>query len=103
MTNGFVLGLPEVNKMQVALVGGKGAHLAELSRIDGVRVPGGFCVTTGAFQRVITNVPQIDDQLDRLARLGADDRQAIRMLSAGLRRTVEGIAIPDDLAAAING
>ena len=47
-------------------------------------------------------MPQIEDQLDQLARLRADDRQAIRLLSADVRRTVEGIAIPDDLAAAIS-
>ena len=41
MTRSFVLGLAEVNQMQVALVGGKGVHLAELL-LDGVRVPAGF-------------------------------------------------------------
>ncbi|HEY2691074.1 MAG TPA: rifamycin-inactivating phosphotransferase, partial [Streptosporangiaceae bacterium] len=88
---------------QVALVGGKGAHLGELSRIEGVRVPAGFCVTTDAFRRIMTTVPWLDDQLDRLSRLDPDDRKAIGTLSAGIRGTLEGIAIPDDLAAAITG
>ncbi|WP_127554589.1 phosphoenolpyruvate synthase [Actinoplanes sp. OR16] len=35
------------------VAGGKGANLGELSRIGGVRVPGGFCVTTEAFERVL--------------------------------------------------
>src|SRR5881392_437298 len=96
-----VLGLEEIDKTQVALVGGKGAHLGELSRIEGIRVPAGFCVTTDAFRRIMTTVPSIDDQLDRLSRLGPDDQQAIRTLSADIRRSVEGIAIPDDLATAI--
>ena len=64
-------------------------------------MPAGFCVTTDAFRRIMTTVPWIDDQLDRLSRLDPDDRQAIRTLSAEIRRTLEGIAIPDDLAAAI--
>ena len=38
----YVLGLHEVEEMQVAVVGGKGAHLGALSRIDGIRVPAGF-------------------------------------------------------------
>jgi pyruvate,water dikinase len=97
----YVLGLEEIDKTQVALVGGKGAHLGELSRIEGIRVPAGFCVTTDAFRRVMTTVPWIDDQLDRLARLDPDHRQAIRTLSAETRRTVERIVISDDLAAAI--
>src|SRR6266516_3416221 len=101
MIERYVLGLEEIDKTQVALVGGKGAHLGELSRIEGIRVPAGFCVTTDAFRRIITTAPWIDDQLDRLSRLDPDDRQAIRTLSAEIRRTLEGIAIPDDLAAAI--
>ncbi|HEY7360134.1 MAG TPA: PEP/pyruvate-binding domain-containing protein, partial [Streptosporangiaceae bacterium] len=101
MTERYVLGLEEIDKTQVALVGGKGAHLGELSRIEGIRVPAGFCVTTDAFRRVMTTAPRIDDQLDRLSRLDPGDRQAIRTLSAEIRRALEGIAIPDDLAEAI--
>jgi len=70
----YVLGLEEVDKTQVALAGGKGANLGELCRIEGIRVPPGFCVTTDAFRRFMTTVPRIDDQLDRLSRLSPDDR-----------------------------
>src|ERR671930_868826 len=97
----YVLGFQEIDQTQVAVVGGKGAHLGELSRIEGIRVPAGFCVTTDAFQRIMAEASSIDDRLDRLSRLKPDDREAIRALSAEIRRTLEGIAIPDDLAAAI--
>src|SRR5512144_2956891 len=99
----YVLGLEEIDQTQVAVAGGKGAHLGELSRIDGIRVPAGFCVTTHAFQRITAEAGSIDDRLDRLSRLEPDDREAIRALGAEIRRTLEGIAIPDDLAAAISG
>ena len=66
-------------------------------------MPDGFCVTTDAFERIVAEAPSIDDWLDRLSRLKPDDREAIRALSAEIRRAVEGIAIPDDLAAAICG
>jgi pyruvate,water dikinase len=97
----YVLGLQEIDRTQIALVGGKGAHLGELSRIEGIRVPAGFCVTTGAFQRIMAEAQSIDDPLERLSRLTPDDREAIRALSAEIRRTLEAIAIPDDLATAI--
>jgi phosphoenolpyruvate synthase/pyruvate phosphate dikinase len=97
----YVLGFQEIDQTQVAVVGGKGAHLGELSRIEGIRVPAGFCVTTDAFQRIMAEAPSIDDRLDRLSRLKPDDREAIRALSAEIRRTLEAIAIPDDLVAAI--
>src|ERR687895_551692 len=97
----YVLGFQEIDQTQVAVVGGKGAHLGELSQIEGLRVPAGFCVTTDAFQRIMAEAPSIDDRLDRLARLKPDDREAIRALSAEVRGTLEGVAIPDDVAAAI--
>ncbi len=97
----YLLGLQEIDRTQVGAVGGKGAHLGELSRIEGIRVPGGFCVTTDAFRRMLEDGPSIDDRLDRLSRLDPDDREAIRTRSAEIRRTLEGSAIPDDLAAAV--
>ena len=36
---GYVLDFREIDETMVAVAGGKGAHLGELSRIDGVRVP----------------------------------------------------------------
>ena len=97
----YVLDFQEVDQTQVALVGGKGANLGELSRIEGVRVPAGFCVTTDAFRRIIAGAPSIDGRLDRLARLEPDDREAIRALSAAILQAIEGTAIPDDLAVEI--
>jgi pyruvate,water dikinase len=100
---GYVLDFQEIDRTQVAVVGGKGAHLGELSRIEGLRVPAGFCVTTDAFRRIMAEAPSMHDRLDALSRPKADDREAIPALSAEIRRTLEGIAIPDDLAAAITG
>jgi phosphoenolpyruvate synthase/pyruvate phosphate dikinase len=97
----YVLDLREIDQTQVEVAGGKGAHLGELSRIEGIRVPAGFCVTTDAFRRIMEDAPSIDDRLDRLSRLTPDDRVAIRTLSEEIRRTLEGIVMPDDLAAAI--
>ncbi len=97
----YVMGFEEIDQTQVAVVGGKGANLGELSRIEGIRVPAGFCVTTDAFGRITADAPSIDDRLDRMARLNPDDRETIRALSAEIRRSLEGIAIPDDVVAAI--
>src|SRR3954469_19745846 len=98
-----VLGLQDIDEMQAAVVGGKGANLAALSRIDGIRVPAGFCVTTDAFRRIMAQAPSIDDPLDQLSRLNPDEREAIGTLSAQIRGTLEQIPIPDDLAEAITG
>lgn len=101
MSERYVCGLPEVDGSQVAVAGGKGAHLGGLTRIDGVRVPAGFCVTTDAFRRALEDEPSIGGLVDRLSRLDADDRDAIRALSAELRGAVEAMALPDGLASAV--
>ncbi len=99
----YVLDLEEIDQTQLAVVGGKGANLGELSRIEAIRVPAGFCVTTDAFGRIVAEAPSIDETLDRLSRLNAEDLEAIRTLSAEIRQVLERIAIPDDLRAAITG
>jgi rifampicin phosphotransferase len=98
---GYVLDFQEIDHTHVPIVGGKGALLGELSRIEGIHVPPGLCVTTDAFQRILAGAPSIDDRLARLSRLEPEDGDAIRALSAEIRRTVEGIAIPGDVALAI--
>ncbi|MER5770631.1 rifamycin-inactivating phosphotransferase [Streptomyces sp. NPDC001985] len=103
MTETYVLDLEEADETRTAAVGGKGAQLGGLSRIDGIRVPDGFCVTTDAFRRVMADVPSIGDRLDRLSRVDPDDREAVRTLSAEIRRAVEGTPVPDDLAEAVTG
>lgn len=61
-------------------------------------------MTKDAFRRVMAQAPSIEDRLDQLSRLNPEDREdreAIRTLSADIRRTIEGVAVPDDLTAAI--
>jgi phosphoenolpyruvate synthase/pyruvate phosphate dikinase len=97
----YVVGLDEVGQSQVAEVGGKGANLGELSRIDGVRVPPGFCVTADAFREIVAGAPSLDGVLDRLEGLRPDDREAIGAISAELRGVIEEIPLPDGLVAAV--
>src|SRR5262245_6515424 len=97
----YVLGLQDVDRTQIAFVGGKGGHLGELLRIQGIPVPDGFCVTTEAFRRILAEAPSIDARLERLSHLEPDDRETIRVLCTEIRRTLEEVTIPDDLVAAI--
>jgi pyruvate,water dikinase len=99
----YVRDLREVDGNDVALVGGKGAHLGELSRIEGVRVPEGFCVTTGAFGRTLERAPGAREGIERLSRVDADDRETLRALGAEVRRAVEEAPLPDEVAEAVTG
>ncbi|MFK8906528.1 rifamycin-inactivating phosphotransferase [Streptomyces sp. YS-3] len=103
MNEQYVWDLQAADETQGAIVGGKGAQLGGLSRIEGVRVPGGFCVTTDAFRRIMTEAPSLTGRLDRLSRVSPDDRETTRTLSAEIRRTIEGVTVPADIAAEITG
>ncbi|MGQ4360241.1 rifamycin-inactivating phosphotransferase [Streptomyces sp. SAS_272] len=103
MNGPYVRDLHDIDETHIATVGGKGANLGGLSRIEGIRVPAGFCVTTDAFRRIMAQAPSLDGQLERLSRLEPEDGEAIRTLSAQIRRTIEGIVVPDELANAIVG
>src|SRR5438270_7737753 len=97
----YVLNFEEIDETQVAVVGGKAARLGALSRIEGIRVPWGFCVTTDAFRRIMADGPTIEARLGSLSSLAPDDRDAIRVLSAKVRDMVEAIPIPVDVATEI--
>ena len=79
----WVLSLDEVDRARLDRVGGKAAHLGELSTMGGFVVPAGFCVTTDAFRRVVEGTQSIAERLKALGDLGPDDTEAARTLSAG--------------------
>src|SRR4051812_7549857 len=101
MRSPYVLDLREIDRTHVNVAGGKGANLGELSRVEGIRVPRGFSITTQAFGRVIAESSGVGDLLDQVARLKAEEQDPIRALGAELRRAVGAIAIPHDVATAI--
>src|SRR5919206_1611947 len=95
--NSYILGFQEIDKTKLALVGGKGANLGELTRIEGIHVPDGFCISTEAFKRIIGETSLINELLDHLSLLKVEDQDKISELSAEIRRGIEGIAIPQDI------
>ena len=93
----YIFGFQEIDKTKFAMVGGKGANLGELTKIKGIRVPDGFCISTEVFKRVIGESSTITELLDRLSLLRAKDRNKIGELSGEIRRGIEEIAIPQDI------
>lgn len=81
----YVLDLSDVDRRDLARVGGKAANLGELMRIEGVDVPPGFCVTTAAYARFLEATPgsPVPDDVAAairaaLARFDADTPFAVR-------------------------
>lgn len=92
-----ILGFQQTDKTKLAMAGGKGANLGELSSIKGVQVPEGFCITTDVYKEVIGKSAALDSLLDQLAILTADNRQAINATCAKIRKVIEAIEIPKDI------
>lgn len=93
----LVLDFQDIDKTKLMAVGGKGANLGELSRIEGIRVPDGFCITTEAYKRIVGDSSSINELIDQLSHLNLKDRDKISELSGEIRRVIEGIAIPQDI------
>src|SRR5450631_1504875 len=87
----FVLGFQDIDKTKLMLVGGKGASLGELSRIEGICVPDGFCISTEAFKRIIGETSSLHELLDQVSLLKVEDRDQIGGLSCEIRSVIEGI------------
>ncbi|MFF0827005.1 phosphoenolpyruvate synthase [Brevibacillus sp. NPDC003359] len=97
----FVLGFQEMEKTQLLLVGGKGLNLGELSKIQGIQVPEGFCVTTVGYQKAIVQNEAYHALLDRLAMLKVEDRNQIGEISRKIRQIIMEVEIPSDVVKAV--
>jgi pyruvate,water dikinase len=97
----LVLGFQEIEKTQFLLVGGKGLNLRELSKIQGIQVPEGFCVTTVGYQKAIEQNETYHVLLDRLTMLKVEHRDQIGEISRKIRQIIMEVEIPSDVAGAV--
>ncbi|WP_223587664.1 phosphoenolpyruvate synthase [Neobacillus bataviensis] len=93
----LVLGFQEMDKPQLLLVGGKGLNLGELSKIEGIQVPEGFCVTTVGYQKAIEQNETYQALLDQLTLLKVQEREQIGEISRKIRKTIMEVEIPSDV------
>jgi phosphoenolpyruvate synthase/pyruvate phosphate dikinase len=96
--NTYVLSFQEIDRTKFMLAGGKGANLGELSRIKGIRVPEGFCVTTEAYKKITENNQELNRLLDELTHCKPEERKNISEICAKIRSIIGRIPIPKDIA-----
>ncbi len=97
----LVLGFQEMDNSQLLLVGGKGLNIGELSKIEGIQVPEGFCVTTVGFQEAIGQNETYHALLNQLSLLKTDDRAQIGEISKKIRQIILDAEIPSDVVTAV--
>jgi rifampicin phosphotransferase len=97
----LALRFQEIEKTQLLLVGGKGLNLGELSKIQGIQVPEGFCVTTVGYQKAIEQNETFQSLLDQLTRLIVEDWDQIGEISRKIRQLILEVEIPSDVENAV--
>lgn len=97
----FVLDFQEIEKGQLSLVGGKGLNLGELSNIQGIQVPEGFCVTTVGYEKAIEQNEELQTLLQQLTKLKLEDRAQIGEMSKEIREVIMAVQIPTDVVEAV--
>ncbi|MDQ0882329.1 phosphoenolpyruvate synthase [Peribacillus sp. V2I11] len=97
----YVLEFREIDKTQLLLAGGKGSNLGELSKIHGIQVPDGFCVTTEAYQKALEQNEAFYALLDQLTLLKVEDRDQICEISRKIRKIIMEAGIPSDVVKAV--
>lgn len=96
-----MLNFHEIEKTQQSLLGGKGLNLGQLSKIAGVQVPEGFCVTTVAYQKAMQGNEAYGALLSELAMLKVDSQDQISQISQSIRQLIMEITLPSDVEQAI--
>src|ERR687897_369835 len=87
----------EIGKQDIALVGGKGANLGELSRA-GLPVPPGYVVTTRAYDAFV-EVSGIKGEVVALASVPrAEDPAGFEEVAEGIRALFSGGKVPEAMA-----
>ena len=99
-TGQYTCDLHEIDSSSVALVGGKGANLGELTRAE-LPVPHAFCVTTLAYQKLIDTNALHEPILALLAQIDYNDPAQIEQSATKIRTLIVAAEIPLEIDSAI--
>ncbi|MBE0447319.1 MAG: phosphoenolpyruvate synthase [Actinobacteria bacterium] len=93
----YIVQFQDVGKDDIALAGGKGANLGEMTRA-GLPVPPGFIVTARAYFNFL-DVSGLREQLVRvLTGLDYNDTRALNKASDTIKYLITSVGIPQDIA-----
>jgi pyruvate, water dikinase len=98
----FTRTFPELARSDIALAGGKGANLGEMTRA-GLPVPPGFVVTVDAYERFAMASGLRAAIAVRLRKVDIDDTAALEEAARDAKSLVLESEIPDDVRAAVIG
>ncbi|MFH1292045.1 MAG: PEP/pyruvate-binding domain-containing protein [bacterium] len=86
----------DIDKSKVAIAGGKGASLGEMTKA-GIQIPPGFVVLSNAFDRFIEETNLKEEIEARIAEVQPDDTNSVDRASNILRDVIHDTPMPEDL------
>ena len=102
MSGDIILWFEQVGKDDVAVAGGKGANLGELTRA-GIDVPPGFVVSAAAYDGFLDSHRLRSKIGELLAPVDPKNMQALQMVSQEIKQLIGAAAMSDAVAGAIAG
>lgn len=97
MTKKFVVWFKDVDKQDVATVGGKGANLGEMTQA-GFPVPPGFILTAQAYFHFLDEAKLRDDLADLLHGLDVNDSKQLDKSAKEIQHRITRASFPEDIA-----
>ena len=92
----YVQKFEDLNKSDIAIAGGKGANLGELTQA-GIPVPPGFVVTAETYQKFMEDTGINYKVLDILDKIDINDTKALQTAAEEIKSIIIETPIPDDM------
>ena len=92
----YVQKFEDLNKSDIAIAGGKGANLGELTQA-GIPVPPGFVVTAQTYQKFMEDTGINDKVLDILDKIDINDTKALQAAAEEIKAIIIETPIPEDM------
>jgi pyruvate, water dikinase len=90
----------ELRKEDVAIAGGKGANLGELTRA-GIPVPPGFVVTSKTYDQFIKETGIFDEIMDILDALDVENNKELQASAVKIKKIITETRMPDEISTII--
>jgi len=97
MSSQYIKNFTKISKKDVAIAGGKGASLGEMTRA-GIPVPPGFVVLASAFDEYLEETDLLQDIEAQLDKVNYDDINSVERASVTIRDLIHDIPVPVSVA-----
>ncbi|MGE5465505.1 MAG: phosphoenolpyruvate synthase [Syntrophothermus sp.] len=94
MNHHYTLNFSEIDRASGERVGGKAANLGELYRIQGIKIPPGFCIVTDAFDDFVNTSREYHNLLHSLQLISGELHVELKTTGERLRSHLENLEIP---------